>query len=255
MPSIFLSHSSRNNKFARKLASLLREREIEVWLDEAELQVGDSLIWKISAAIQNIDYLGVILSPQSVVSEWVKKEVEVAINQEISGKKINVLPILREKCDIPLFLKGKIYVDLSSAYKYKKNFPKLVKKITGWETSPYDEQFALDYFSKSNTEGKLTHLYVFGRINRGLSFSQVKREKSNFYVDCNVPDEVVGYKNARICGILTTEETAQILFSKSTNNLLYLSKTGKKILQLYKDWFLKNKKKFQFTNWFYEELK
>lgn len=254
MSSIFLSHSSRNKRFARILASHLREYDIEVWLDEAELQIGDSLIWKISDAIQNIDYLGVILSPQSVISEWVRKEVEVAINQEISGRKINVLPILQKNCEIPLFLKGKIYADLSSPYKYKKNFPKLIKKITGWENSLYNEQFALDYFSNSDTDSKLIHLYVFRTIDRGLPFSSVERTKGKFYVNNNVPDEVVGRQNEKIGGIVTEEETAHILFSKSSDNMLYLSQTGKRLLQLYNNWFLKNKKKFKFTNWFYEDF-
>ena len=42
-----------------------------MWLDEAEMLPGDSLIGKIEAAVGRVDYLGVVLSRNSVVSPWV----------------------------------------------------------------------------------------------------------------------------------------------------------------------------------------
>jgi hypothetical protein len=44
VPSIFLSHSSADKPFARRLAGDLRARGVRVWLDEAEIGIGDSLI-------------------------------------------------------------------------------------------------------------------------------------------------------------------------------------------------------------------
>ena len=75
MPSIFLCHSWNDKFFVRKLAEKLEEAGIKVWIDEAELKVGDSLIHKISEAVVQADYVGVILSHSSVSSIWVQKEL------------------------------------------------------------------------------------------------------------------------------------------------------------------------------------
>ena len=113
MSSIFLAHSSADKTFTRKIALALRERGVRVWLDEAEIKVGDSLFAKIGSGIADMEYLGVVLSPRSATSEWVKKEVEIALTKEMSGGKVVVLPILHKQCDIPSFLRSKLYADFS----------------------------------------------------------------------------------------------------------------------------------------------
>jgi hypothetical protein len=116
MWSIFLSHTSVDKPFCRELSRSLRAHGIETWLDEAELQVGDSLIKKIEIGIHESTYLGVILSPESVQSSWVQKELEIALNQEINGRRVKVLPILFKHCSIPGFLTGKLYADFTSDF-------------------------------------------------------------------------------------------------------------------------------------------
>lgn len=108
---VFLSHTWADKDFARKLAADLRSLGVRVWIDEAEIKLGDSLIEKISSGISGMDYLAVVLSPESVQSEWVKREVEIAISHEIEGKKIKTLPLLYRHCDLPGFLRGKLYAD------------------------------------------------------------------------------------------------------------------------------------------------
>ena len=68
--SIFLSHNYRDKPFVRTLAQDLTAMGVKVWVDEAELRVGDSLVTRISSAIDEMRYLGVVLSPHSVDSRW-----------------------------------------------------------------------------------------------------------------------------------------------------------------------------------------
>ena len=96
MSSIFLSHNSVDKPFVRKLANDLRRRGHYAWVDEAEIKVGDSLIEKIEEGIDNTDFLGVVISQNSIESEWVKREVRIALTQEISGKQVKVLPIVEQ---------------------------------------------------------------------------------------------------------------------------------------------------------------
>ncbi len=114
--SIFLCHNSKDKEFVRKLAKDLQNKGIKYWIDEAEMLVGDALILKISKAIKEMEYLGAILSPNSIKSNWVKKELSIAMTQEIEHKRVIVLPILYKKCKIPNFLKDKIYADFTKNY-------------------------------------------------------------------------------------------------------------------------------------------
>ena len=118
MSSIFLSHNSQDKPFVRKLAKDLRSQGFYVWVDEAEIKLGDSLIEKIRDGLDRVEYVGVVLSNNSINSQWVKKEIDIAMNKEIENKKVTVLPLMLEKVDLPYFLKGKLYADFTSEEKY-----------------------------------------------------------------------------------------------------------------------------------------
>jgi hypothetical protein len=60
-PDLFLSHSSRDKTFVRQLADDLTFCEIDVWLDEWELQVGDSLHDLIGNALEQSRFIGVVI--------------------------------------------------------------------------------------------------------------------------------------------------------------------------------------------------
>lgn len=116
--SIFLSHNWKDKPFVRRLADDLRLAGATVWLDEAEIKLGDSLITKIEQGIDEATYLGVVLSPDSVQSSWVQRELEIALNEEIDGKKVKALPLLYRDCKMPSFLSGKLYADFREEANY-----------------------------------------------------------------------------------------------------------------------------------------
>jgi len=113
-PQVFLSHNWEDKDTARLLASRLSRHGIGVWLDEAETKLGDSLIEKIRAGLDQVDYVVALFSRSSLASTWVAKELDVAMNQEIENRRVKVLPIRLDDSDLPGFLKGKFYADLRS---------------------------------------------------------------------------------------------------------------------------------------------
>ncbi len=129
MSSIFLSHSHNDKDFVNKLATDLRRAGYYVWTDDAEIKVGDSLINKIREGIDRVAYFGVVLSRNSINSEWVKKEVDIAMNQEIEGKRVKVLPILLDNIDLPGFLKGKKFADFRDDILYEKSLDEIIKRL------------------------------------------------------------------------------------------------------------------------------
>jgi len=129
MTSIFLSHSSKDKFFVRELAIRLKEYGIKVWLDEAELNIGDSLIQKIGQAIDEADFLGVVLSRNSIESEWVQRELQLAMQKELRERKVVVLPLLLEPVELPFFLRDKIYADFTDPQRYEDTFPLVLKAL------------------------------------------------------------------------------------------------------------------------------
>ncbi len=114
--TIFISYSHENKNFVDLLATHLVKNKAHVWVDTWELKVGDSLIQKVQEALTDSSALLVILSKSSVESEWCKKELSAGLIRELEEKKVVVLPVLYEDCNIPLFLKDKMYADFRNDF-------------------------------------------------------------------------------------------------------------------------------------------
>jgi hypothetical protein len=113
---IFLSHSSKDKAFVRRLANDLHSRGVPVWFDEWELKVGDSLNSLIGQGIKESGWLAVIVSNNSNKSPWVDKELNAGLSTELEKKQVYVLPIVIEDCEIPIFLKDKVFADFRDDY-------------------------------------------------------------------------------------------------------------------------------------------
>lgn len=136
MASVFLSHCHVDKPFARKLAADLRRHGHAIWIDEAEINIGDSLIEKIRCGIDQVDFVAALLSPTSVASEWVRRELDIASNREIKNKKVLVLPILIEHVELPGFLEGKRYADFTTEDKYEDGLKAMLKALGNVSSPP-----------------------------------------------------------------------------------------------------------------------
>ncbi len=114
--TIFISYSHADKPKVDLLAAHMVKRNATVWVDTWELNVGDSIIQRIQDAITESDALLVILSNASVESEWCKKELSTGLIRELDEKRVVVLPVLLEDCEIPLFLRDKMYADLRTDF-------------------------------------------------------------------------------------------------------------------------------------------
>jgi hypothetical protein len=165
MSSIFLSHSHKDKTFVNELASDLRRSGYYVWTDDAEIKIGDSLIpddaeikigdsliQKIREGIDRVAYVGVVLSIDSINSEWVKKELDIAMNQEIEGRRVKVLPLLLDDVELPGFLIGKKYADFRDKQLYDKSIEEIKKCLdeVPTENSGYSPSDARDLIQNLN---------------------------------------------------------------------------------------------------------
>jgi len=68
-PRVFLSHSHADESIVREVAKGLQTADIDVWLDEAEVLLGDSLLTKIEDGLDSADYVAFFLSFQKRLFE------------------------------------------------------------------------------------------------------------------------------------------------------------------------------------------
>jgi hypothetical protein len=129
MSSVFLSHNSKDKPWVRNLAERLIADEVIVWLDEAEINIGDSLIEKISTGIQDMRFVAAIISKNSVESSWVQKEISIAMSKEIAGREVTVLPLVIDNCELPASLSDKLYADFTDPDSFDITYSKLLSAL------------------------------------------------------------------------------------------------------------------------------
>jgi hypothetical protein len=115
-PDLFLSHSSRDKKIVRQIADDLIFCEVDVWFDEWELQVGDSLHDVIGNALQKSRFIGIALGDNFSDSRWAREELKQALATEMQSNRVSVLPLLCGNCEMPPFLADKIFLDFRTEY-------------------------------------------------------------------------------------------------------------------------------------------
>jgi hypothetical protein len=113
---VFISYSHKDKAFVDKLAIQLVQRNVNVWLDRWELSVGDSLVERIQDAVDGASALLVILSKASTVSEWCKKELSAGLLRELEEKRVVVMPVMLEDCEVPVFARGKLFADFRTDF-------------------------------------------------------------------------------------------------------------------------------------------
>jgi TIR domain len=108
MTQIFISYSRKDINFVRKLAGDLEQAGYEVWWDLTDLRGGDDWVRVIPSAIESSQFVIVVLSPNSVISDWVEKEYA----QALSLRK-RIIPIMLAQTRIPFALNTINYVDFT----------------------------------------------------------------------------------------------------------------------------------------------
>lgn len=119
---VFVSYSSKDSAFTRRLTRDLSANAFEILDNREEWRVGDNYKEKVSASISNADIFIIILSRNTYDSKWTKYELDDALNK---GKRI--FPILAEDVDLPANLSALKYANLTTSY--EKGLALLIKSL------------------------------------------------------------------------------------------------------------------------------
>ncbi len=129
MQKIFISYSRKDIDFAKKLAGDLEKSNYDVWWDITDLRGGDDWVRSLPAAIESSQFFIIVLTPNSIKSEWVQKEYTQALTLR---KKI--IPIMFESCDVPFALNTINFVNFING-QYADNFKNLLSAL-GYKGEP-----------------------------------------------------------------------------------------------------------------------
>lgn len=136
---VFISHSSVDTKFVLHLATDLRTREgIDAWLDRWEINPGDRIPERLEEGLSEAEVLILVLSPDSVNSQWVEYERQTWLAMQIEEEKRakeesrpparRLIPILYRDCQKPPFLQLIHHVKITDQ-EYENGFKQLVNAI------------------------------------------------------------------------------------------------------------------------------
>jgi len=143
--SCFISYSSKDQPFAERLYSDLQGKGVRCWYAPEDLKIGEKIRVGIDESIRIHDKLLLVLSKNSVASDWVEKEVETAMEKERQQKRVVLFPIrlddavmkmetgwpadIRRSRNIGDFKKWKIHDA------YQKTFDRLLRDLKAEEST------------------------------------------------------------------------------------------------------------------------
>ena len=93
---VFISHASKDDALVKQLHDALESLDIAAWIDSRELSGGAKLDPDISDAIEQVRQFIVVLSPNTINSPWVRKEIAKAleVERQRKGESYRVIPLL-----------------------------------------------------------------------------------------------------------------------------------------------------------------
>lgn len=133
----FISHDSRDKeRFVKEFAEKLMKKGIDVWYDDWELKLGDSLM-KIFEDLPDCDVFISIISKYSINSKWVKEECDSAFIKKIENN-MKFIPVILmdEDFEIPDYLGHLVQCRIHNIDNYESEFDRIVADIWGDSKKP-----------------------------------------------------------------------------------------------------------------------
>lgn len=128
--SVFISHSTVDKKISQDIYDTVIKNASFAWMDTVELIPGTELLPRINEGIDRAQILIIIVSKNSLNSNWVNYEWTTYVHKKLSDKsEIYLLPILVEDLRLPPSLSRYKYLKTTGASDYLIEISKSVQHI------------------------------------------------------------------------------------------------------------------------------
>jgi hypothetical protein len=98
---VFISHSSKDHDEIFALDRALRDNGIDTWLDDWEINPGDSFIGKINQGLETCEKGLIVFSEHTRGSKWVTAEGDALLYERIATEKVLIPLVTGEKAYVP----------------------------------------------------------------------------------------------------------------------------------------------------------
>jgi len=92
---VFMSYSRRDSRFVSRLVDFLRENGHDVWLDSSDIRGSEEWRQSVVKAIRSADVVVLVISPRSMESADVQREVTLAAEEER-----RIVPVAFERAEL-----------------------------------------------------------------------------------------------------------------------------------------------------------
>lgn len=113
MAIVFISHRKADDEAAERLADELRSAGHDVWFDEWEIGLGDSIVARMDEGLRGAAYLVLCYSASGVMSPWISREWMSALARQLEGQGVKLLPVRLTNGEPPAILADLRYADLA----------------------------------------------------------------------------------------------------------------------------------------------
>ena len=126
---IFISYSSKDRPWVKELLRKLEEQKIKACIDYRDFIIGMPSIKNIEQAVINSHKTLLILTPNYLESGWTEFENILLQTLDPANQKLRLLPLLKEKCELPLRLRALTYLNFVNPEDEAFEWQKLVNAL------------------------------------------------------------------------------------------------------------------------------
>lgn len=132
---LFLSHNNADKPWTEHLAAAIEADRtgppLRVFFDKWDIPHGGDIPAELEEGLQDSRYVGLVLSPESLASDWVTLERSSAIYRDPAARQRSLIPLLRRTCDLPDMLARIKHIDFRRDQDFEDGLAVLVGLLRG----------------------------------------------------------------------------------------------------------------------------
>lgn len=132
----FVSYNSADVEFVERLVNTIEKeayngRTLRCFFAPWNIEPGENILLKIEDALSNSRFIGLIMSPDWLKSNWTTMERVIPVHEDPAGIKGRIIPILRRNCIIPPTIRILNWLDFRTDRNFDREIRRLVARLTG----------------------------------------------------------------------------------------------------------------------------
>jgi hypothetical protein len=164
---LFLSHNSADEAWTERLATAVEADRtgplLKVFFDKWDIQHGADIPLELEQGLQNSRYVGLVLSPEALASDWVVLERSTAIFRDPAARQRSLIPMMRRTCKLPDMLARLKYLDFRRDQDFEESVAALVGILRGVPLPRGAEVTEADIHFREDADLLRKHRRIFER--------------------------------------------------------------------------------------------